>query len=168
MLSQKNIDKIHQNGLYRHKPEAKWRGKLYNDNLYWCCNGTFRPVERNGVWYMRDTYWSSGNCVCVELTDENFDGFEFIFDFDDVTDLGSSGRVVEEYDRKDWFLAPIDSGGINFKHYFLRKGAKPSFHRKKESLLEEVASARRHLEFLEHQVEQLEAEYAANPAKYNE
>ena len=33
---------------------------------------------------MYDTYWSDDSALHIEITDENIDEFEFVFDFNDV------------------------------------------------------------------------------------
>lgn len=120
MLSQENVNKLVMNGLYRHEPDKRYRGSLYWDDMYHCFNWTFRIEhnERTDKWYMVDTYYNNKS---IELTDDNFDEFEFLFDFNEVD--RHSGENIYEYNESDWWYVPVDSGGRTYGKYFVRKGA---------------------------------------------
>lgn len=123
MLSQENIDKINMNGLYGHKPEQKY--SRHND-LYWCQNWTFKPkkYERDGniKYYMIDTYWSSGDGLCIELSDNNISEFDLIFDFNCVKK--HNGNNIYDYNEEDYYHVAIDSGGMYCGgKYFIKKDA---------------------------------------------
>lgn len=83
MLSKSNVEKLVMTGLYKHEPDRRYRGSLYWDNMYHCFNWTFkvRHNKKDDKWYMVDTYFGD---KYIELTDENFDEFEFLFDFEKV------------------------------------------------------------------------------------
>ena len=121
MLSKKNVDKIVKTGLYKHKPDTRYRDSIHWNDMYHCFNWTFRVHHRESddTWYMVDTYF---NDKYIELTDENFNGFEFLFDFNEVDK--HSGNNIYEYDEDDWWHVAVDSGGMYCGgKYFVRKGA---------------------------------------------
>lgn len=156
MLSQSNIDKLVLTGLYGHEPR---KSKCHGDDPYWCTNWTFRIVKySDGQYVMRDSYWNDySNSLNIELTDENFDEFTFLFDFDKVTKV--SEVVWCEYPEDKKFWAPTDSGGTYCGgSYFILKGAKPSIDLKREILLGEIHSAEVHLEYKRNELARLEAD----------
>lgn len=121
MLSQKNIDKLVMTGLYKHEPDKRYCPKLYWNDLFHCHNWTFKVYhnENTDEWYMLDTYF---NEKAIELTDENFNEFQFIFDFNDV--IPYSGGDVYDYNESDYWHVPVDSAGLlHGGKCFLRKGA---------------------------------------------
>jgi hypothetical protein len=149
MLSQSNIDKLVLTGLYGHEvPERK--GAL--DDPRWCRNWTFTVhVRDNSTACMVDTYFGNRS---IELTDENFDEFTFLFDFAKVTK--TSREIWQEYDESKKFWAPTDSGGMYCGgSYFILKGAKPSRVLKREILLEEIRSAEVHLGYKRNELARL-------------
>ena len=108
-------------GLYKHEPDRRYRGSLYRDNMYHCFNWTFkvRHNEKENKWYMVDTYFGD---KYIELTDENFDEFEFVFDFEKLKNI--LGENIYEYDENDWWHVAVDSGGMYCGgKYFVRKNA---------------------------------------------
>ena len=127
MLSEENKNKIINTGLYSHKPEVKYRGTLYANNLYWCMNWTFKPsFYQDGRVYMVDTYF---NDKSIELTNKNIDEFTLIFDFNDV----QQENYPEDYNNDDIYHVAIDSGGTYCGgKYFRNKNSK----RSKEKLIE--------------------------------
>lgn len=140
MLSKENVEKIVKTGLYKHEPDRRYRSSLYWDNLYHCFNWTFKVKhnESKDIWYMVDTYF---NDKYIELTDENFDEFEFLFDFNEVDK--HSGKNIWEYDEDDYWHAAVDSGGMYCGgKYFVKKGATKS----KEKVLERIEGEIRSLE----------------------
>lgn len=123
MLSQENIDKLNMNGIYRCEPVLSWLPSYKRDNPYWCRNWTFRVRRsRSGKYYMYDTYWS-GDEYPVELTDENFDKFEYLFDLDDIRYVNTYTDWLE-YPEEDRWRVGLDSGGINYPKYVVRRGSK--------------------------------------------
>lgn len=151
MLSKENVEKIVKSGLYKHKPDRKYRSSLYWDNLYHCFNWTFKVSHRESddTWYMVDTYFGD---KYIELTDENFDEFEFLFDFNEVDK--HSGKNIWEYDEDDYWHVAVDSGGMYCGgKYFVKKGAIKS----KEKVLERIEGE---IRSLERQIESKKADYA--------
>ncbi len=140
MLSQENIQKLHMNGIYRCDPVLSWLPSYKQDNPYWCQNWTFRVREYNGKYWMIDTYWSTGDDHPKELTDENFDKFELIFDLDDVERFNGEYSRWICYPKDDRWLVAIDSGGLGHAKYFIRKGSRPIKEKILELLNEELNS----------------------------
>ena len=156
-LSQENIDKLCMTGIYRCDPVLSWIGSWRRDSPYHCINWTFkvRKYERSDEpdkYYMYDTYWSTGDNLSVELTDENFDKFEFLFDMNEVRKV--SPPDFYDYDEEDRWHIALDSGGYKFsKHYYVKKNAKKN----KKVLLERL---NRELESLKNEVRWKEEEIA--------
>ena len=123
MLSQENIDKLHMNGLYRCEPVLNWLPSYKRDNPYWCKNWTFKVRKSGDKYYMYDTYWSTGDEYPVELTDKNFDKFEFLFDLDNIRTVNSYEDWLEYPDDKKWNVA-LDSGGWSYAKYVIVRGTK--------------------------------------------
>lgn len=142
MLSQENINKLVMTGLYRHEPDKRYRGSLYWNDMYHCFNWTFRISynEKENKWYMVDTYFGDKS---IELTNDNFDEFEFLFDFNKVE--SHSGKNIYEYDESDWWHVAVDSGGITYGKYFVRKGATKNKERVLKRIEEEINSLERQL-----------------------
>lgn len=150
MLSKENVEKIVKTGLYKHEPDKKYRSSLYWDNMYHCFNWTFKVKhnENKDIWYMVDTYF---NDKYIELTDENFNEFEFLFDFNEVDK--HSGKNIWEYDDDDYWHVAVDSGGMYCGgKYFVKKGATKS----KEKVLERIEGE---IRSLERQIESKKADY---------
>lgn len=152
MLSKENADKIVLTGLYKHEPDAKYRGSLYADNLYHCFNWTFRVMhnEKYDKWYMVDTYF---NDKYIELTDDNFDEFELLFDFNEVEK--HSGNHIYEYDESDWWHVAVDSGGRYFCKFFLKKGAVKNKERVIERIKSEIEGLERDLKYKKEMLERV-------------
>lgn len=141
MLSKENVEKLAKTGLYRHEPDKRYRSSLFWDNMYHCFNWTFKVKhnEDKDTWYMVDTYF---NDKYIELTDENFDEFGLLFDFNEVDK--HTGKNIWEYDENDYWHVAVDSGGMYCGgKYFLRKGAVKS----KEKVLERLQDEIRGLEW---------------------
>ena len=123
MLSQENINKLHMNGIYKCEPVLSWLPSYKRDTPYWCRNWTFIPREsESGKVFMYDTYWSTGDNYPVELTDKNFDKFQFLFDFDDIRYVNSYDWL--EYSENDRWRVALDSGGLTYAKYVVRRNAK--------------------------------------------
>lgn len=153
MLSKENADRIVLTGLYKHEPDAKYRGSLYADNLYHCFNWTFRVMhnEKYDKWYMVDTYF---NDKYIELTDDNFDEFELLFDFNEVEK--HSGNHIYEYDESDWWHVAVDSGGMYCGgKYFLKKGAVKNKERVIERIESEIDGLERDLKYKKETLERV-------------
>lgn len=122
MLSQKNIDKLHMNGIYRCNPVLEWLPSYKRDNPYWCKNWTFKVYNSGNKYYMYDTYWSTGDEHPIKLTDGNFDKFEFLFDLDDIRYIADYKNWLEYPDDCKWCV-PLDSGGNTHPKYVVRRDA---------------------------------------------
>ena len=119
MLSQANINKLCMTGLYRAIPDKKIYSWYYEP--YWCMNWTFKPYKHsNGNYYMVDTYYN--NDKYIELTNDNFDKFIFIFDYSNVSPY--HGNNIEDYNEEDYFTVADDSGGSLYCSIYLKNGAK--------------------------------------------
>ena len=123
MLSQENINKLHMNGIYRCDPVLDWIPFYKWNNPYWCKNWTFKVKEYNCKYSMYDTYWAIGDDHPVELTDENFDKFEYLFDLNDIRYVHSYEDWIE-YPEEDRWRIPLDSGGTDYAKYVVRRGSK--------------------------------------------
>lgn len=140
MLSEQNISRLNMNGLYICKPNEKYRGKLFENNLYHCCNWTFDVVKNcDGKYFMRDTYWSSGDSLHIALTDENIHEFELFFDRNKVRSIGK--HDLNHYGH--FYCVAIDSGGRSYPKYFVDFEATKS----KTLILEEIDEKIRNLEW---------------------
>lgn len=138
MLSQENRDKLILTGLYETKPNKKIKG--WYDNPYWCFNWTFRVQcnEDQDKYYMVDTYF---NDKYFELTDEYFDLFTLIFDFNDVEK--HNGNNIWDYDEDDRYHVAIDSNGRCYGgKYFIKKGATKNKEKVLRRLKEEIDSTK--------------------------
>ena len=137
-LSQENINKLCMTGLYRCKPVLEWLPSYKRNDPYWCKNWTFRVREYKGKYYMSDTYWATGDDHPIELTDEIFDRFKLIFDFNDVEKFnGSYNQWLTYPDDQKWNI-PVDSGGMSNSRFFIRKGAMPLKERVVARLNDEI------------------------------
>lgn len=146
MLSQVNINKLCMTGIYKCEPVLSWLESWRRNDPYHCINWTFRITadEDRNKYYMRDTYWSGGGGLSVELTDDNFDKFKLLFDMNDVRKV--SPPDFYDYNEEDRWHVALDSAGIRFsKYYYVRKDAKKN----KEILLERL---QHELESLKNQV----------------
>lgn len=119
-LSQEHIDLLDMNAIYEMKPDVKYRGKLYESNLYHCCNWTFTVrTDNEGNYFMVDTYWSSGDNLRIMVTDENFHEFKKIFNKDEVKEIRQDEEKYYLYD--DVYRVALNSGGIRSKKRFVNK-----------------------------------------------
>jgi len=79
---------------------------------YWCQNWIFIPKQYGDKIYMVDTFYFDLSSSSFELTNNNFNQFEFIFDKREVrkTDYYEAAR----YNEKDIFCnIAMDSGGYS-------------------------------------------------------
>lgn len=144
-MSKSNVEKLVMTGLYKHEPDRRYRGALYWDNMYHCFNWTFRVRhnEEDNKWYMVDTYFGD---KYIELTDENFDEFEFLFDFEKVEK--HSGENIYEYDESDWWHVAVDSGGMYCGgKYFVRKDAVKSKEKVLKRINEEIQGLKNKIDY---------------------
>ena len=136
-------------GLYKHEPDKRYRSSVFWDNMYHCFNWTFKIShnEKTDKWYMVDTYF---NDKSIELTDDNFDEFDFLFDFNEVE--RHSGKNIYEYDESDWWYVAVDSGGRFYGKYFVRKGSTKI----KEKVLKRIEDE---IDYLERQLKSKREDY---------
>ena len=154
MLSQENIDKLHMKGIYICEPVLEWLPFWKRDDPYHCRNWTFKVKKFGNEYYMHDTYWSTGDDNPIILTDENFDKFEYLFDYDQVKLINDYSRWLE-YPEEDRWCVALDSGGNTFKRYVVRSGAKKVKERVVERLQHEINHLKSELATKELQVERL-------------
>ena len=146
MLSQSNIDKLHMDGIYRCDPVLRWLPSYKRDNPHWCKNWTFRIKKYKDTYYMHDTYWSVDENP-VELTDENIDKFEFLFDLGDVRYV--TWDIFVDYPDEDKWIVGLDSGGYSMAKYVVRRDAKKIKEKVVERLEYEINSLKSKLEWKE-------------------
>lgn len=153
-LSEENVNKLCMTGIYQCDPVLSWLEPWRKDDPYHCINWTFRVKKHDGLnkYYMYDTYWATGDGLRVELTDENFDKFELLFDMNDVRKV--SPPDFYDYNEEDRWHVALDSGGYYYsKHYYVRKDAKKNKNIQLKRLSQE-------LETLKSQVRRKEEEIA--------
>lgn len=141
-LSIENRKKIIETGLYKHKVEPSW---VYSNDPYWCKNWTFIPhIYDDGRVFMRDSYFDSSD-DSKEVTDENFNEWEFIFDRTKVKRISYDQAL--EYDEKDLYkYIATDSGGYTCSScIWVNKDAK-------KNLDKQIRQAEEHLESAKYQV----------------
>lgn len=153
MLSDKFLNQINLNGLYRHLPDRKYSR---HEDLYWCQNWTFRPRIYENCVYMIDTYWSGSGGLQIEVTDENFDEFIFIFDFHDVIEY--KGKYITAYgsEHSDWWCLPIDSGGVNHMKYFISKHARLDTQAIIDAKNQEIEELKRKISCIQSDIDKLQ------------
>jgi len=154
MLSKENYNKLNENILYKlepkRNPEESYIGCI--PMSYWCRNWTFRVQKGNDRAIMCDTYWTTqGNYI--EVTDKNISEFEVILDMNKVKMI--SKESSDEYDTEDVFCVAIDSGGITYPKYFVKKNANKSRAKQIEKKEEEIRKLKHKLEWAERELKEL-------------
>lgn len=153
MLSPENMKRLKTNGLYKCEPNVKYRGKLYEGNLYHCCNWTFEVKQNSsGRFYMRDTYWSSGSGLWIELTDENFNEFELFFEWGKVKKINANDYLLYE----NTYRVAVDSGGWNYPKYYVDAEATKSKNLILNDINEKIDEYERELKYLKEMKEKIE------------
>lgn len=137
MLSHENLDKLHMNGIYRCDPVLSFLPSYKRDDPYWCRNWTFKVHRYKDKYYMSDTYWSTGDDCSIELTDENYDKFEYLFDLDQVRFCNDYASWLE-YPEEDRWCVGLDSGGMTMKKYVVRRGVNKVKERVIERMKREI------------------------------
>lgn len=162
MLSKENREKINPRGLYKHKVVSSW---VYGSDKYWCRNWTFYPhFFDDGRVFMYDSYFDDWDSA-KEVTDDNFEEWEFVFDRDKVSRIRYEQSL--EYDEKDLYRnIANNSGGYScYSNTWVNKGAKKNIDKQIEqaeyrlnSALNEVEWRKRDLERLKQQKAELEGD----------
>lgn len=160
MLSKENYDKLNENYLYKREPiirEPIIDNSFYVGNTpgtYHCKNWTFKAHKyENGRVFMNDTYFGDNNRF--EVTDNNINDFEFVFDFREVRKIRDSEN--DEYNEEDLYYVATDSRGYSCGGcYWIKKDTKKS----KELLIKkkklEIKSLENHLKWAEDDLKRLE------------
>ena len=147
MLSQENRDKLILSGLYKTEPNKKLKSWYDSSSPFHCFNWTFKVQynERLDKYSMVDTYF---NDKYIEITDDNIELFELIFNFNDVK--SHNGTHIWDYDEEDRWNVAIDSGGIYCGgKYFIKKGAVKNKEKVLNRLSDDVRYAKDKLERLQ-------------------
>lgn len=141
MLSKENSEKLVQGGVYGCEPKASYRGRVFSGNLYHCCNWVFDVVQSGDKYYMVDTYWSSGDKVKIEVTDENVNEFELLFKRGEIKEIKESEK--DQYE--DYYRVALDSGGWSYPRYLVKKDAVKSMDKVIEVLDDKIEAMERQL-----------------------
>ena len=152
MLSEEKRNKINSRGLYSHKIVSSW---VSGNNKYWCRNWTFKPhFCDDGSVYMCDSYFNSWDSA-REVTDENFEEWEFIFDFGDVRQI--SYYEAQKYNESDLYRdIAVDSGGYNCSScIWVKKSAKQNIDKQIKLAEEELNSAKREVKWKQETLKRL-------------
>jgi hypothetical protein len=147
-LSKENYDKVIHGGIY--KADYKdFTNKDY-ESAHWCRNWTFRPVIYPDSIYMADTYFGE---FAYQLTDENFNKFEFVVIESDIVHVSS--EQWDTIDEKDRFHMPLDSGGWSGRTCWVKKESRASKEKLLQQKEEALRIAKRKVEWLEGDIERI-------------
>ena len=144
ILSKTNADKLCMSGIYRCEPMLDKLPSYKRNNPYWCKNWTFHVCKGGNKYYMYDTYWSGMDENPIELTDENFDKFEYLFDGDEIRRVKYSDWL--EYPEEDRWCIGLDSGG---KDYYIRTTANKVKERVIERIQHEIDMMKTNIKYKE-------------------
>jgi hypothetical protein len=146
-LSKENYDKIIKTGLYRNN-------KIKTDG--WCRNETYYPhfYEQDGEIYMFDSYWDSWEYGRYELTDDNFNDWELIIDFNDYNER-QKWSPCEEYNKEDYIKLATNSGGWSYPYYYLKKDAEKNIDYLIRNCKNEIDNAKKTVERKEKELKKL-------------
>lgn len=118
MLSKANSDRINMDAIYSCEPKEEYRDRLFKDDLFWCCNWVFEPIETDSEIYMRDTYWQDRESVHILVTDENIDEFKIELIKSEVKQINEE----DSYKYDNVIEVAIGSGGWQYStKYFVKK-----------------------------------------------
>lgn len=150
-LSKSNFDKLDLDFLYKAIPSDFNKGNM--GDPYWCKNWTFKVEkdEKSGKAWMCDTYFRDS---FIEVTDDNIDKFEIVFDFREVKQIRDS--EYDEYDEKDVYRVATNSGGYSCGGlYWINKDCKKSIDLIIEKKKYEIRSLERNLAWAKDDLEKL-------------
>ncbi len=156
-LSKENYDKLNENYLYQREPIRKsesWSAS----NVYHCKNWTFKIRKYDdGRAFMLDTYFNSWDSHNIQVTDENIDDFNIVFDFRDVKRIKDS--EYNEYNDEDLFRVATNSGGWSCGGlYWIKKEAKKSRQLLIDKKKDEIQYLKHKLEWAEDELKRLLSE----------
>lgn len=152
MISEENRKKINPRGLYKHEVVNSW---VYGSDKYWCRNWTFYPhFFDDGRVYMYDTYFDDWDSA-KEVTDENFNEWEFVFDRDKVSRISYEQSL--EYDEKDLYrnIANNSGGYTCYSNIWVNKDAKKNIDKQIEQAQYKLNSAKKEVEWRERDLKNL-------------
>ena len=92
VLSQEHINKLCMTGLYRHEPDVKYRGSIYENQLFHCCNWVFEVKYNELI--------NDSNKKDVEIKTIDMNGFNSLFD------------NLEEYFNSKGYTLGTDADGL--------------------------------------------------------
>ena len=157
MLIKENREKINPRGLYKHDVVSNW---VYGDNKYWCRNWTFYPhFFDDGRVFMYDSYFNSWDSA-IEVTDDNFNEWQFIFDRDKVSRISYEQSL--EYNEEDLYRnIATDSGGYSCSScIWVNKGAKKNIDKQIEQAEHRLNNALHEVEWRKEKLERLKQQKA--------
>lgn len=152
-LTKENKERILENGVY------KWLGHIPQPGYisgYHCKNWIFIPrFLEDGRVLMLDTYFKSSNYHKIEITDENFDKFEFVFDKTKVSQIGYD--TADRYRPEDLYRnIAMDSGGYSCSScIWVDRDTPYDIDRQIAQMKREVESAKSNLKWREQDLEKL-------------
>ncbi len=151
MLSQENLNKLDEHLLYGHQPPEN-----KNRDVFWCRNWTFKVHKYGEKAYMYDTYYNDSDSA-IEVTDENIDEFNIIFDFRDMARIKDD--EWDEYNPEDIIRVATDSGGYSCGHLgWVRSGTWKSKERMIAKQKKKIESLEWNLKWAKQDLEKLEKE----------
>jgi len=152
-LSKENYEKLNENFLYEKKPIIDNSFSVGTiSGTYHCRNWTFRMFKKDGRVFSSDTYF---NYRYEEITDENINDYEKVFDFREVERVNDDS--FGEYDREDLFYVATNSGGYTCGNLWWKKKST-----KKNKLLvihkkeEKIKKAERDIVFYKGEIKRIE------------
>lgn len=156
LLSKENYNKLNENYLYKREPII--RGNWIGYDVYHCKNWTFRVRKfENGTAYMVDTYFNSLDSHYIEITNENINDFEIVFNFNDVKRIRDGEE--NEYNKEELFHVATDSGGYSCGNlYWVKRDAKKSKQLMINKKKKEIESLKRKLEWAEDDLKRIMTE----------
>lgn len=79
--------------------------------------------------------------------------FELVFDFNDVEEFKGGYPKWMTYADEDRFRVAVDSGGVNYPKYFIRKNAMPQKDLVISRMQYEIADLQRELDYKKKELE---------------
>jgi hypothetical protein len=165
MLSKVNSDKLVASGLYEHDPIDD-RFTETSGNFH-CKNWTFIIKEgKGGQWWAIDTYFDSWDSHRMEVTDDNFHEFRFMVDLTAIEEARRDSALI--YKEENRYCLAIDSGGIHYPKWFIKKGSKKSKTIQRQEYIDRLANAKRSVVSAEWDLKRIDEDPDGYFAKYYE